>query len=134
MRLSSSPSFWLGREQRDDADADSAANDHLLTLLFADERMGFSEGCGFRQRARRDNGNLRGHRLRRYHHTEAVFVFECRLNTYRARARSLDQPLIHEGAFTCQNLSIAWSPPAAFWDTDIRKNLWKQPSTAASMP
>jgi hypothetical protein len=49
MRLSSSPSFWLGREQCDDANADSAANDHLLTLLFAvDERMGFSEGCGFR--------------------------------------------------------------------------------------
>ena len=41
MRLSSSPSFWLGREQCDDADTDSAA-DHLLTLLFAvDERMGF---------------------------------------------------------------------------------------------
>ena len=82
MRLSSSPSFWLGREQCDDANADSAANDHLLTLLFAvDERMGFPKDAASGGGARRIAGILAAIGSADTGIPKQYLSFECRLNT-----------------------------------------------------
>ena len=85
MRLSSSPSFWLGREQCDDANADSAANDHLLTLLFAGgECMSFFEGdAASGGGARRDIGIFAAIGSADTGIPKQYLFFECRLDTYR---------------------------------------------------